>query len=156
MLNQSGEYALRVTVRLAHLEPDAWAQVADLAAELELPANYLSKLMHQLAAAEILQSRRGRNGGFRLMRPAEQLTVGDVVAPFSPPRRERECFLGGHQCSAETACEVHETWKPIADRIHAFMTETTVAHMVGRDVPNPRGGLRAPRAPVPRARKVRS
>ncbi len=142
MLNQSAEYALRVTVRLTHLPPDTWAQAADLAHELKLPANYLSKLMHQLVAAGILQSRRGRGGGFRLKRAANALSLGEVVAPFDSPKRYRECFLGGKRCSAATACEVHETWKPIADRMTAFLSQTTVARMAARDVPNPRGGKR--------------
>lgn len=145
MLNQSAEYALRVAMRLARLGPDSWAQASDLAAELKLPANYLSKLMHQLAAAGILQSRRGRGGGFRLRRPAEDLTLGEVVAPFDSPSRYRECFLGGKRCSAATACEVHDAWKPIADRMSAFLSEMTVARMAKRDVPSPRGGRRPTR-----------
>ena len=143
MLNQSAEYALRVTVRMANLGPHTWAQAADLADELELPANYLSKLMHKLAAAGILQSRRGRGGGFRLMREAESLTLGEVVEPFDSPSRYRECLLGGKRCSTATACEVHDAWKPIAVRIAAFLSETTVARMAKRDVPRPRGGKRS-------------
>jgi Rrf2 family iron-sulfur cluster assembly transcriptional regulator len=142
VLNQSAEYALRATMRLAHLRPGAWAQASDLAQELALPANYLSKLMHQLVAAGVLESRRGRGGGFRLRRAPDQLTLGEVVAPFDPPSRYRECFLGGKRCSAATACEVHDAWKPIADRLFEFLTETTVARMAGGDVPSPRGGRR--------------
>lgn len=142
MLNQSAEYAVRVTVTLAHLPPDTWAQAADLADELKLPANYLSKLMHQLATAGILQSRRGRGGGFRLKRAPDALTLGEVVAPFDSPNRYRQCFLGGKRCSAATACEVHETWKPIADRVTAFLSKTTVGQLSRRDVPSPRAGKR--------------
>ncbi len=142
MLNQSAEYAIRVVVRLAALGEDEWGQAADLAAELKLPANYLSKLLHQLAAAGVLQSRRGRGGGFRLGHPAADLTLAMVVGPFDPPARYRECLLGGGRCSAATACEVHESWKPVAEQVLAFLTETTVAHMAARDVPQPRGGRR--------------
>lgn len=142
MLNQSAEYALRVTVRLANLQPHEWAQASDLAEELELPANYLSKLMHQLVAAGILQSRRGRGGGFRLARAAESLTLGEVVGPFDSPLRYRECLLGGKRCSTATACEVHDAWKPIAVRMAAFLSETTIAQLATRHVPRPRAGPR--------------
>lgn len=145
MLNQSAEYALRVSVRLAHLAPDTWAQASDLAKELDLPANYLSKLLHQLAAAGVLQSRRGRGGGFRLQRAAGELTLGDVVATFDPPARYRECFLGAAKCSAATACEAHDMWKPIADAMIVFLSQTTLAQLAGGDVPRPRGRPR-PRA----------
>lgn len=147
MLNQSAEYAVRVAVRLAKLEPGAWAQANDLAADVDVPANYLSKVMNQLAAAGVLESRRGRGGGFRLRRPADAITMGDVVAPFDPPGRYHECLLGGSRCNAETACEAHEHWKPIADRMLAFLNETTVAQMAGREVPGPRSGTRTQRVP---------
>ncbi len=153
MLNQSAEYAVRVVVRLAKLESGTWAQANDLATDVDVPANYLSKLLHQLAAAGVLESRRGRGGGFRLARNAESLTVAEVVAPFDPPTRYRECLLGGSRCNAATACEAHEHWKPIADRVLAFLTETTVAQMAGREVPRPRTGSRSQR--VPRARRRR-
>jgi Rrf2 family protein len=142
VLNQSAEYAVRVCVRLARLDPEASAQASDLAAELDIPANYLSKLLHQLAAAGILQSRRGRGGGFRLQGPPDELTLAAVVAPFDSPARYRQCLLGGKKCSAMTACEAHDAWKPIAERTLAFLSETTLAQMAGRDVPNPRGGRR--------------
>jgi Rrf2 family protein len=145
VLNQSAEYAIRVVVRLAALEEDVWGQAADLANELELPANYLSKLLHQLAAAGVLESRRGRGGGFRLGHPAGTLTLAMVVEPFDPPTRYRECLLGGGRCSAATACEVHESWKPLAEQVLAFLADTTVAQMAARDVPQPRGGLRQAR-----------
>jgi len=153
MLNQSAEYAVRVAVRLAKLEPGVWAQANDLATDVDVPANYLSKLLHQLAAAGVLESRRGRGGGFRLGRAADALTLAEVVKPFDPPARYRGCLLGGGRCNAAAACEAHEAWKPIADRVLAFLHETTVAQMAGREVPRPRTGSRGQR--VPRARTKR-
>ena len=155
MLNQSAEYAARVVVRLAKLEPGAWAQANDLAADVDVPANYLSKLLHQLAAAGVLESRRGRGGGFRLSRPAKRITMAEVVTPFDPPARYRECLLGGSRCNAASACEAHEHWKPIADRMLAFLNETTVARLAGREVPRPRTGTRTQRVPRAGARNAR-
>lgn len=153
MLNQSAEYALRVAVRLANHEPEAWAQAADLARDIDIPANYLSKLLHQLAAAGVLNSRRGRSGGFRLGRPADRMVLAEVVEPFAPVARYRECLLGALRCSAVTACEAHETWKPIADRVYAFLTQTTVAQLAGREVPGPRTGSRTQRVPSARSKR---
>lgn len=139
MLNQSAEYAVRVVVRLAAADEGQWTQAAELAKDLDLPANYLSKLMHQLAAAGVLRSRRGRGGGFQLGRSADELTLATVVAPFDPPARYRECLLGGRYCSEATACEAHFTWKPIANQVFTFLNETTVAQLASRAVPRPRG-----------------
>lgn len=159
MLNQSAEYAVRVAVRLAKLEPGVWAQANDLAADVDVPANYLSKILHQMAAAGVLESRRGRGGGFRLGRPADAITMAEVVTPFDPPARYRDCLLGGSRCNAATACEAHAQWKPIADRVLAFLNATTVAQMAGPEVPRPRTGTRSQRVPraTPRGtRRVKS
>lgn len=142
MLNQSAEYAIRVAARLADVPCDSWSDAANLADELDIPANYLSKLMHQLVGSGILESRRGRGGGFRLARAARELTLREVVTPFDPPDRWHECFLGGKRCSAASACEVHDVWKPIAVSMSVFLSNTTVAQLAARRVARPRGRKR--------------
>ena len=130
MLNQTAEYALRAVVYLAGLAPDARAQAADLARALDVPANYLSKILHQLAATGVLESQRGRNGGFRLARAADRLTLEKVVRPFGAVNARAGCVLGQRVCSDRTACVAHERWKPIKEATNAFLRETTVAQLV--------------------------
>jgi len=127
MLNQTAEYALRVVVHLAGLPAGESARAAALASELDIPANYLSKILHQLAAEGILESRRGRAGGFRLAVAASRLRVATVVAPFDDLARSRVCVLGQVVCSDSTACEAHRQWKPIAEKMKEFFERTTVA-----------------------------
>ena len=130
MLNRSAEYALSVVTQLALLGPDESAQAAELAATLKLPANYLSKILHQLAAEGILASRRGRSGGFRLALPAERITLEKVVAPFDDIASYRRCVMGSKVCSDRTACVAHARWKPISESVMAFLKETTVAELL--------------------------
>ncbi len=130
MLNQTAEYALRAVVHLAGLAPDARAQAADLARALDVPANYLSKILHQLAATGVLESQRGRHGGFRLARAADRLTLERVVRPFGAVNTRSTCVLGQRVCSDRTACAAHERWKPIKEATNAFLRETTVAQLV--------------------------
>lgn len=145
MLNQTAEYALRAATSLAGRAPDELVQAAELAEELDVPANYLSKILHQLAAAGVLESRRGRGGGFRLAVPAGALSLVRVVAPFDSVGAERRCVLGGAVCSDRNACAAHERWKPISTALHEFLRDTTVSELARRGprITGPRRGRRA-------------
>lgn len=130
MLNQTAEYALRAVVHMAGLDPDVRVQASELARVLDVPANYLSKILHQLATNGVLESQRGRHGGFRLARPADRLTLEVVVRPFGAVAARNTCVLGQSVCSDRTACAAHERWKPIKEATNAFLRETTVAQLV--------------------------
>lgn len=129
MLNQSAEYALQVVVRLAELPPERATRAVELAEELGIPANYLSKILHQLAAEGILSSRRGRGGGFRLARPASRLRLADVIAPFDDLGSQKSCVLGQSVCSDGRPCKAHHLWRPLAASISSFLAKTTVADL---------------------------
>lgn len=142
MLTQSAEYALQAVTLIASRPVGRASHAAELAATLGVPANYLSKILHQLAAAGILASRRGRQGGFALARPAAELTLAAVVAPFEDPARYRGCLLGKTTCSDRVACAAHHRWKPIAESVLAFLNGTTVASLAQR---RPKAKPRPPR-----------
>lgn len=129
MLNQTAEYALRVVVHLAELPPNESARAATLAATLDVPANYLSKILHQLATEGILRSRRGRNGGFRLARPAVRLSLARVIAPFDTIGHRR-CVLGRPSCKDADPCQAHAKWRPVSTSLTEFLTRTTVADLL--------------------------
>lgn len=129
MLNQTAEYALRAVTELAGQGPDEFVQASELSSLLGIPANYLSKILHQLAGAGVLESRRGPRGGFRWAAPAATLALLRVVEPFDSIGEGRRCVLGGAVCSDRTACAAHERWKPISNAMHDFLRETTVAQL---------------------------
>ncbi len=132
MLNQTAEYALRAVVHLAKQGPNGTMQSGEIAAALDVPTNYLSKIMHQLAYNGILWSRRGRGGGFRLGRPASELTIADVVRPFDNLSRYQTCLLGNPHCSDATACEAHKRWGPLAAQVMEFARQTTIEQLATR------------------------
>jgi len=132
MLNQSAEYALRAVALIASRDREAPSRAKDLAAELGVPANYLSKILHQLASAGVLISRRGRQGGFLLAEPASRLRLARVVEPFEELAQYRACLMGRPTCSARGACAAHHEWKPIAAAVLRFLQRTSVAQLAQR------------------------
>lgn len=131
VLNQTAEYALRVAVHLASKDPEKLWRAAELAEHLNIPANYLSKILHQLTRAELLESRRGRDGGFRLARPAHEITLADVAGPFDHHATRRPgCLLGVGNCDNRNPCALHHRWRPLSDSVTAFFAETYLDTLV--------------------------
>lgn len=143
MLSQTSEYALRAVLYLAMHPDEAPVKLEQIADSLQVPRNYLSKTMHQLARAGVLASERGPHGGFRLSRAPEAVTLADVVAPFDPARLARHCLLGEGECSDENACAVHYRWKLISEPMRTFFDDTTLADLLGDEVRLPAITLRS-------------
>lgn len=129
MLSQSSEYALRAVALLASREDAPPSHAKELARTLGVPANYLSKILHQLALAGVLASRRGRQGGFALLTPASRLRLVTVVEPFEDLGQYRSCLLGRTVCGARNPCRAHALWQPVASAALTFLTQTTVEQL---------------------------
>ncbi len=130
MLTQTAEYALRAVVTIAEEREGIPLGAARLAEALGIPQNYLSKTLHQLARAGILESTRGKLGGFRLARPSEQIRLIEVVGLFDDVTGRRVCLMGRAACTDQNPCPAHARWKGVSERIADFFRETSVADLV--------------------------
>lgn len=129
MLSRSAAYALRAVLMLAecHEHGEAHVPAARIAARLEVPGNYLSKVLHQLAGTGVLASKRGPGGGFSLAARPADLTVQRVVAPFDSLDDQALCVLRRGRCTDETPCEAHARWSAVAEATRGFFQRTTVS-----------------------------
>lgn len=107
MLSSTAEYALRAVVFLAAKE-DRGQTAQQVAAGTKVPRGYVAKIMRDMARAGILAAQRGPNGGFRLVRTPDKISVLEVVNSVDPVRRITKCPLGlpGH---AHSLCRLHQT-----------------------------------------------
>ena len=142
MLSQTAEYALRAVLYLAERPPDSPVRVVEMAGALGIPHNYLSKTLHALARVGVLASVRGPTGGFMLGRPAHQLPLAAVVAPFDHVAERRRCLLGRPECTDRGACAAHHAWKETSEKVSRFFHSTTIGDLRA-------GGLSAPSSRVP-------
>ena len=140
MLSQTAEYALRASLYLAEHAGAGPLSVGDLAANLEVPRNYLSKTLHLLARDGVLRSTRGKNGGFWLARPAKQIPLIDIIGPFERLGERQGCVLGRPVCSDSTPCAAHDRWKEVAELTTAFFERTTLEDLITPSSPVPPAG----------------
>ena len=129
MLSQTAEYALRAVLYLAEHGGEAPEpmRVDEIAGDLGIPANYLSKTLQTLVKERVLRSTRGPRGGFCLARAPEAITLYDVIAPYGDLDADRKCLLGRPECSDRNPCPAHHAWKQTSDQLAAFFRTTKVA-----------------------------
>ena len=139
ILSQTAQYAVRAIIYLSEHESEAPLRVDDIAGGLDVPRNYLSKILHVLARAGLLTSTRGPRGGFELARAAESLPLAEVVEHFDHTPDERQCLLGRESCSDRKPCHAHGRWKEVAVAVRSFLDETSIAELIEDHGPAPAG-----------------
>ncbi len=129
MLSRSAQYAIRALAYLAMRERGQWVLTRQIAADLDIPSPFLAKILQTLAGADILESQRGRNGGFRLVRNPDRLPLFDIVEAFDKLGQGRLCVLGQKVCSDESACPLHHTWKHSLNSFRHRLQTTTLTDL---------------------------
>jgi Rrf2 family protein len=107
--------------------PNEWTLNREIASDLTLPPQFLTKILRTLTGAGILLSQRGKAGGFRLARTANAITLLDVVDPFDHMSERRSCLLGQSVCNHEAACPVHAEWIESQDTMLRILETRTIA-----------------------------
>lgn len=123
------DYATVVMTALADA-PERIHSAQELAerARLELPT--VSKLLKQLAHASLVESFRGVNGGYRLARAPERISIADIVIAMEGPIGMTECSAQAGLCGHEPHCGVRVNWKRINQAIAQALGSVTLADML--------------------------
>jgi Rrf2 family protein len=130
LISRTSAYAMEAALVIARQPAGEPSRAADLASRLDLPANYLSKILNSLVHAGVLRSDRGPTGGFRLALDPSEITVEDIIGRFEDVGASRRCFLGRGQCSDTNSCPMHDQWKQISQPMFEFFHETTLADLI--------------------------
>ena len=123
------DYATVVLTALA-ARPDAVLSAADLAerAGLEMPT--VAKLLKPLAQAGLVEGFRGTNGGYRLARAANQISLVEIVEAMEGPLGMTECSVHAGACGIEHSCGVRANWRRINDVVADALRSVTLAQML--------------------------
>lgn len=129
MFSQTSEYAIRALRILARYPRDQYVLVGTLAVSADLPHHYLSKILQNLVRMQILESRKGSRGGFRLARECTEITLYEVVDAIENLAQKRRCLLGQAECSDERACPLHEFWTVQSDKYLDMLKTTSLGNL---------------------------
>src|ERR1700736_6204326 len=108
--SKSSEYGIRAAIHLAQLPDGGYAMAKDIAQEEEIPAPFLAKILQEMARKGVLRSVKGPSGGFCLKKKASEIRLLDIVAAIDGLSQYSRCAEGFGECSAKTACPLHDNW----------------------------------------------
>lgn len=139
MFSQTSEYALRVVVYLGSLGGRS-ATIAQIAAATLIPTSYLAKVLLALSKAGVTRTQRGLYGGSVLARPAETLTVYDVVQAVDPIERITTCPLGLKNHGVNL-CPLHRRLDQAIESVEQAFRASTIAEMVAESASHSAGEI---------------
>jgi Rrf2 family nitric oxide-sensitive transcriptional repressor len=133
MLSTTSQYALRALCHLARQSGKA-VLGRDLAQSVEIPANYLSKVLLTLRNAGLVETSRGSGGGYRLRKPPSDIYLIDIVELFEEISRTKPtCFLGRTRACSETSpCTAHATLRGLLAAYLGFLISTPLSSIAGK------------------------
>lgn len=137
MLSTTTQHALRALTVLASLPPGARVLTRELAEVTFTPLNYLSKILVTLEHAGIVEGKRGTGGGYRLAKPAEEVSLAEIVRVLEGQSGLPTCLLAGfRECSDENGCPAHGQFRAVRRAWEEFLEKSTLAAIArgaGRD-----------------------
>lgn len=128
------DYATVVLTALA-ARPDAVLSAPELAEQARLEPPTVAKVLKPLAAAGLVESFRGANGGYRLARPADAINLVEIVEAMEGPLAMTECSIHAGQCGIEDSCGIRPNWQ----RINALVADALRAVTLAQMLPAPAG-----------------
>ncbi len=126
ILSRTGQYAVQALIYIATQPPGEPILNRKIAERLNVPTAYLAKIMQTLCKGNLLYSYRGRQGGFCLREGGEKIDLMQILVLIEGVGFTEDCVLGLKVCSEETACPMHNKWKPIKEKIAALLREQTL------------------------------
>ncbi len=128
-LTVHSDYALRVLMYLGARE-DRLATIQEIAKVYAISENHLMKVVNKLARHGFVKTLRGRGGGLRLGRPAEELTIGEVLRVVEEDFHVVECFGESNMCRISQSCRLRLALRRAIDAFLAELDEWTLADIL--------------------------
>ena len=139
------DYTLRVLMFCA-IHPERSVTIAELAQSHAVSKNHLMKIVNDLARQGLLQTTRGRGGGLRLLKPASDIRIGDVVRQTETDFRLVECFdANSNACTLTAHCQLKKVFRTALQSYFDELDKVTLADITRAQPLNQRPGGRSVR-----------
>jgi Rrf2 family protein len=134
-ISAKAEYAVRAAVELASVDDERPVKAERLATAQEIPLNFLENILGELRHAGIVRSHRGAEGGFRLARPAGEITIADVIRAVDGPLAS---VRGGPPEAASysgSTVALGRVWIAVRANLRSVLEHVSIADVAGGRLP---------------------
>ncbi len=134
-MSAKAEYAVRAMTQLAATAPGVLVKTDDLAEAQGIPPQFLVDILSDLRADRLVRSHRGRDGGYELARPAEEISIADVLRCIDGPLASvRDIGLGDLRYSGPSVA-LTDVWRALRASMRSVLEQTTLADVAAGDLP---------------------
>lgn len=135
MISNKARYAFRALLAIAAAPPGDAVASAEIARAHAIPHKFLEQILLDLKKAGILDSRRGKSGGYVMLRPADTISFGEVLrlfeGPLAPlPCLSRQSYRRCEDCRDEASCELRREFGRAYDAYRAALDSRTIADAI--------------------------
>jgi Rrf2 family protein len=135
-MSAKAEYAVRAMVQLATIDAGVLVKTDDLAKAQGIPPQFLVDILAVLRADRLVRSHRGRDGGYELGRPADQISIADVLRSIDGPLASvRDIGLGDLPYSGPTE-KLTDVWRALRASMRSVLEQTTLADVAAGALPD--------------------
>lgn len=131
-ISTKGRYGLRAFVDLAIHSEEMPISISSISGRQDISEKYLEQLMTLLKRAGLVKSIRGAGGGYQLAKPANKISVGDVLRALEGNLEPASCaaFHDGEICRTESVCVTKHVWKKINESINNTVNQILISTLV--------------------------
>lgn len=135
MLSRKAKYGLKAMLRLASQPTSTPLLVADLAAAELIPKKFLEQILLELKHHGLLQSKKGKGGGYMLARPAGAISMGEIIraldGPLAPiPCVSQSAYIKCDECLDEVTCGIRIVMKEVRDSTAAILDSRSLTDIL--------------------------
>uniref|UniRef100_A0A831XEI9 Rrf2 family transcriptional regulator n=1 Tax=Geobacter metallireducens TaxID=28232 RepID=A0A831XEI9_GEOME len=137
MISKKTKYALKALIYLAREQEKGPILIADLAREERIPKKFLELILLALKNSGVLQSKKGKGGGYYLARPPREISMGKVIrileGPLAPvPCVSETAYARCEECDDEWSCGIRLVMKDVRDAMARILDNSTLADVLER------------------------
>ena len=128
-LTTKGRFAVTAMLDLALRHQHGPVTLAGIGQRQGISLSYLEQLFGKLRRHALVESVRGPGGGYRLARPAEKVSVADIILAVDEPLDATQC-AGMENCREDQRCMTHNLWITLNEKLHEYLNSVTLQDLV--------------------------
>jgi len=126
LFSKKCEYGLQAILYMAAQEEDRICSAEEISNKLSIPKEFISKILQSLTLNGIVESKKGKTGGFKLSINPSKIKLIDIVEAIDGLESFNSCVLGFSNCSPKNPCPVHEEWGELRNKAYEMLSSETI------------------------------
>lgn len=132
-VSKAEDYALTLISALSQSPAGKLLPLGDFTKANRLPLSVLKRVAARLVAAGLLMVKEGRGGGYKLIRPLEELSAADVIAAFSYSPLMPACSKESHACADYAGCLARKTWAEVNRNLLPALAKIKLSEIMDKE-----------------------